>query len=140
MTENSMQNVNEKYMQFQMLEQELKQLHQKKDVVENQLAEFTSLAENLRQIESLKEGSNMHTPLGSGIFLKSELKDKSNVLVNIGSGIIIEKKIENAREMVKKQTQELNDVLKKIEQELAQKLEITSALHKELSELSKKDK
>jgi prefoldin alpha subunit len=140
MTKESLQGMNEKYMQFQFLEQELKQLQQKKQVIENQLVEFTNLGDNLREIKNFKEGSNMQTPIGSGIFLKSELKDKSNVLVNIGSNLVIERSIDEARETVKKQSEELKDIQEKIDKELAQKIEITSALHQEITELTKKNK
>ena len=127
-------------MQFQLLEQELKQLQQKKEIIENQLEEFITLGENLRQIKTLKEGSNMNTPIGSGIFLKSELKDNSNVLVNIGSSIVIERPVDEAREAVKKQSEDLKDMQGKIEKELTQKIEMTTALHREITEISQKNK
>ena len=62
-----------KYMEFQMLEQAINHLQQKKVTVEKQMVEFTSLKENLESILKTKVGSSMNTPIGSGIFLKSEL-------------------------------------------------------------------
>ena len=129
----------EKYMEFQMLEQSLAHLNQKKASIENQMNEFVSLQESLDSLKNSKDHSPMFSPLGSGVFIKSELKDSKNVLVNIGSNIAIERTVEDSKELVEKQMTELRGILIKLESEIGKGLEKGNALSAELAKLSQKD-
>jgi len=129
----------EKYMEFQMLEQSLAHLNQKKASIENQMNEFVSLQESLDSLKNSKDNSPMFSPLGSGVFIKSELKDSKNVLVNIGSNIAIERTVEDSKELVEKQMTELRGILIKLESEIGKGLEKGNALSAELAKLSQKD-
>lgn len=130
----------EKYMEFQMLEQSLAQLNQRKASMENQLNEFISLQESLDSLKDSKDNSPMFSPLGSGVFIKSELKDSNNVLVNIGSNIAIERSVEDSKELVEKQITELRGMLIKLESEIGKGLEKGNALSAELAKLSQSQK
>ena len=127
-----------KYMEFQMLEQAINHLQQKKVTVEKQMVEFTSLKENLESILKTKVGSSMNTPIGSGIFLKSELKDNTSVLVNIGSNVVIEKPIKESSELVDKQLVELNKILTQLDGEIEESYQKLNTLNNELAEFSTK--
>jgi len=129
----------EKHMEFQMLEQSLAHLNQKKASIENQMNEFVSLQESLDSLKNSKDNSPMFSPLGSGVFIKSELKDSKNVLVNIGSNIAIERTVEDSKELVEKQMTELRGILIKLESEIGKGLEKGNALSAELAKLSQKD-
>ncbi|MBT4576887.1 prefoldin subunit alpha [Candidatus Woesearchaeota archaeon] len=129
----------EKYMEFQMLEQSLAHLNQKKASIENQMNEFVSLQESLDSLKNSKDNSPMFSPLGSGVFIKSELKDSKNVLVNIGSNIAIERTVDDSKELVEKQMTELRGILIKLESEIGKGLEKGNALSAELAKLSQKD-
>ncbi|MBT6402632.1 prefoldin subunit alpha [Candidatus Woesearchaeota archaeon] len=122
-----------------MLEQSLAHLNQKKASIENQMNEFVSLQESLDSLKNSKDNSPMFSPLGSGVFIKSELKDSKNVLVNIGSNIAIERTVDDSKELVEKQMTELRGILIKLESEIGKGLEKGNALSAELAKLSQKD-
>ncbi len=131
--------VKEKYMEFQMLEQSLRQLEQKKSTVENQINDFISLNESLDGLKSSENNSPMFSPIGSGVFIKSEVKDTEDVLVNIGSNIAIERSIEESKKLVDFQISELNSMLVKINEEISKGLEKGSKLNAEIAKLSQKN-
>ncbi len=129
----------EKYAEFQMLEQSLAQLNQRKVAIENQMNEFISLQESLDSLKKSKKNSPMYSPLGSGVFIKSEIKDSQNVLVNIGSNIAIERSVEDSKELVENQMTELKGILIKLESEIGKGLKKGNELSTELAKLSQKD-
>tara|TARA_Y100000310_G_scaffold344870_1_gene460141 strand:- start:4999 stop:5448 length:450 start_codon:yes stop_codon:yes gene_type:complete len=128
----------EKYMELQMLEQSLNQLNQKKQTLENQMNEFEALKENLKDIKNSKKDSPMYSPLGSGVFIKSEIKDTDNVMVNVGSNVVIERTIEDSKGLVGEQIKELDKMLKQLEKEIKEGMKKSNKLGSELSELSQK--
>ncbi|MBT3865970.1 prefoldin subunit alpha [Candidatus Woesearchaeota archaeon] len=129
----------EKYMEFQMLEQSLAQLNQRKATIENQMNEFLALQESLDGLKKSENNSPMYSPLGSGVFIKSEVKDTKNVLVNIGSNIAIERSIEDSKKLIDKQMSELKDIISKLEKEISDGLQKGNELSAELASLSQKD-
>jgi prefoldin alpha subunit len=128
----------EKYLELQMLDQSLNQLNQKRQTLENQMNEFEALKESLKDIKNSKKDSPMHSPLGSGVFIKSEIKDTDNVLVNIGSNIVIERTIEDSTKLVEEQIKELDKMLKQLEKEMEEGVTKSNKLNSELAELSQK--
>ena len=128
----------EKYMEFQMLEQSINQLHQKKQNLENQMNEFEALKESLKDIKNSKKDSPMYSPLGSGVFIKSEIKDTENVMVNIGSNIIVERTIEESKNLIGEQIKELGKMLMTLEKEIEEGMVKSNKLNSELAEISQK--
>lgn len=129
----------EKYTEFQMLEQTLSHMNQRKSTIENQLNEFLSLQESLDNLKESDNNSPMYSPLGSGVFIKSEVKDTNNVLVNIGSNIAVERSVEDSKKLIDKQTSELRKILSRLEKEINDGLKKGNELNSELAKLSKKD-
>ncbi len=135
----SEEKLKEKYMEFQMLEQSLAQLNQRKATIENQINEFSALQESLDNLKNSENNSPMYSPLGSGVFIKSELKDTKNVLVNIGSNIAVERSIEESKKLVDKQMSELKEIISKLEKEINDGLKKGNELNTELAKLAPKD-
>ncbi len=122
-----------KYMEFQMIQQSMQQLQQRKQIIENQMTEFTTLIETLDGLKGAKKASPIFAPLGSGVFAKATLEENDNVLVNIGSGIAIERDIATSKELVKKQLVELQDLAKQLDAEVKEGIEKGTKLSAELS-------
>ncbi len=109
--------LNEKYFELQILEQQLKQVNQQLLGLDNQLLELQRIKDNLDDIASTKKDTEMLVALGGGVFSKAELKDSSKVLMNVGSNVVIEKDIASSKEVVDHQIGQLNEVIKQLEQE-----------------------
>lgn len=109
--------LNEKYFELQILEQQLKQVNQQLLGLDNQLLELQRIKDNLDDIANTKKDTEMLVALGGGVFSKAELKDSNKVLMNVGSNIVIEKDIASSKEVVDHQIGQVNEVVKQLEQE-----------------------
>ena len=61
-----------KYIEFQLFDQQLKQFQQQLQILRQQLNELSNLDEHLNEIDKVKEGSKIMAPLGAGVFVKAE--------------------------------------------------------------------
>ena len=71
----------EMYMEFQMLDQHIKQLQQQIQAVTQQLMEFEVTSMSLEDLQKVPSGKEIFVPLSSGIFTKATIKDTSELLV-----------------------------------------------------------
>ena len=107
-----------RYIEFQLLEQQFQQLQQQYNLIENRILELTRIEENLDDIKKVKENTDILVPVGGGIFLKSSIKDTKNVLINVGSNTITKKPLSEAKQILNNQVEELGTIKTQIEQEL----------------------
>ena len=110
----------QRYMELQLLDQQIKQTQQQLGLLEQQIAELAGLEENLDEIEKVKTDSEIFAPLGQGVFIKASIKDNKEVLMNVGPNIHVKKKIPEAIEVIKAQKEELQNITKQIENSLQQ--------------------
>ena len=69
-----------KYLELQILTQQINQLQQYLTTIESNVLELNSLKESINQISKTKKSSEILTPLGKEIFVKTELKENKKVL------------------------------------------------------------
>lgn len=97
----------EKYVEYKLLEEQNKQLQQQIHQVDSQIAELTSIMNSLAEFSMSKNGSEILVPLASGIFAYAELKDNAHVRVNVGSNVSVRKNIMETQELIQNQMKEL---------------------------------
>jgi prefoldin alpha subunit len=93
----------EKYMEYQMLEQMVNHLQEQMQKIEGQMVELISVKQSLDDLKKAKKGSEMMVPIANGIFVKGELKDNEDLIINVGGNIAVNKSIEDAKHMLEKQ-------------------------------------
>ena len=103
-----------KYMEQQILVNNLKQLEQQFVMMEQHLNDLKGLDESLDSLINTKE-NEMFSAVGNGVFVKTELKDKDSVLVNIGAGVVVKKKIKDAKNLVIRQIDEVHNLVIQIQ-------------------------
>ncbi len=103
-----------KYMEYQILINNLKQLEQQFVMMEQHLNDLRGLDESLDSLINTKE-NEMFSAVGNGVFIKTELKDKDSVLVNIGAGVVVKKKIRDAKNLVIRQVDEVQNLIIQIQ-------------------------
>ena len=135
----SEQEVKNKYIELQLLIQQIKPLQQQVVLVEQQIFDYNQIMENLNEISNLKEGEEIFTQLNPGIFIKTILKDTKDVIINIGADTVITKDIKNAKEFIEKQINELKKINKDLEDELKKLLVQNQDIQEELQNLIKKE-
>ncbi len=121
------------YMEFQQLRQQIKHGQQQVDSIEEQILSMESLMHNLEDLKSVAPETEMLSPISEGLFLKTALKDNKELIVNVGAGVAVPKSIDETKELIKsriEQGQKHRDAMmeelqsmvmlaKKAEQELA---------------------
>ncbi|MBS3074166.1 prefoldin subunit alpha [Candidatus Pacearchaeota archaeon] len=98
-------------MEIQILHQRGKQLEAQIEVIGRQVSEMYEIAASLKEIDK-NPGKEALLPVGKGIFLKSKIGNNKSLLLNIGSGVVIEKSIKEAKELVEKQAEKLEEMRK----------------------------
>ncbi|MBU0980995.1 MAG: prefoldin subunit alpha [Nanoarchaeota archaeon] len=99
--------VQEKYMEYQMVEQQLKQLQQQIQAIDSKLEEAAVLFNSLEEIKAAKPGSEVLVPMSNGIFVKGTLTDASTMLVNVGGGVVVDKTVQEVKDLIKTQIDEI---------------------------------
>ncbi|MEK6934468.1 MAG: prefoldin subunit alpha [Nanoarchaeota archaeon] len=86
----------QKFLEFQLLQQHLETIQQQIQLLNQQNLELTKLKDSLSDLENSKQGQKIFSQLGPGIFVKADLKQIDEVLFNIGSDILVNKSIKDA--------------------------------------------
>jgi prefoldin alpha subunit len=111
-------NVNEKYLELQILNQQIRQLQQQIVNLENQAMELEVLEDNLEEIKKVKEGTEILVSLGAGIFAKAQLKDNKKLIVNVGTNTMVKKDVDDAKKLVSDQIGQMKELIIDISNEL----------------------
>jgi prefoldin alpha subunit len=134
-------NANEKYLEMQILSQQIKQLQQQIMNLENQMVELEVLEDNLEELKKVKEGTEILVSMGAGIFAKAQLKDNKKVIVNVGTNTMVKKEIDDAKKLVTDQLDQMKQLIAEITGELekaAIRIQETQQEIQEMMELNKK--
>ena len=121
-----------KYMEFQMIQQQMQQLQQQIEKFDKQLSELNGVTTALEDFQKMKKGSDMLVPLASGIFAYGELKDIEHVRVNVGANVSVKKSIPDTIELVKQQIDEIEKYKVQMTENLMQMNQYIHALQHDL--------
>ena len=108
------QEIQQKYMELQMLTSQLKQAQQQIEMFTQQIAEMGKVKESLEEVSTAKVGTDILSPLGAGIFVKAKLESAEEVLMNVGSEIAVHKSFKEAIEMVNGQVAEMGHIVEEM--------------------------
>ena len=114
MAEEKEKKAQEMYMEFQMIDQHVKQLQKQLEMVTNQLIELASTNNSLEEFKKIEIGKEIFVPLSSGIFVKAGIKDTSELLVNIGANVAVKKDISSTKKLIHNQIEELEKIQKQM--------------------------
>lgn len=132
----------EKYLQIQLLDQQINQLQQQITAINQQIIESKTVEDSLDNLSKTKINTNLFSPLGLGIFVETQLKDNKTILMNVGSKVIVKKSILKAKDLLQKRINDLKKTLKHLEEQLIKNVQLITILDKEIeastSKLKKK--
>jgi prefoldin alpha subunit len=127
--------VQEKYIELQLIEQQMKQIQKQMQLVESQVGELTTAYNALEELRKTKPGTKILVPISNGIFAKAELKDSQDLIVNVGANVTVDKNVESAKGLVREQIDEMTAFHQKLMSDL-QKLGVKgSALETDLQKM-----
>ncbi|MBI1935642.1 prefoldin subunit alpha [Candidatus Woesearchaeota archaeon] len=135
MTEEKQKKAQDMYMEFQALDQHIKQLQSQLEMITRQLFELRSTASALEELKAVKEGKEIFVPLSSGIFAKAAIKDTSELLVNVGANVVVQQDIAYAKKLIMSQVEEVGKVQKQMIENLEKTANRAAHLEMELQKI-----
>lgn len=127
----------QKYMEFQLLEQELMQMEKQIMMVQQQIMELRALTQNLEEIKNVKPGTEIFSQLGAGIFVKSKVEDTKNILLSLGADTAVTKTSDEVKETIKKQIEQMESIFNRMQEEFQKGISRAQSLQEELQKSSK---
>jgi prefoldin alpha subunit len=99
--------IQQKYMQFQMIQQQLEEVNQHLGMLNEQSSELDISIEAVKQIAKTKLDNEFLASVANGIFIKGELKDNEKLIVNVGMNTTVEKTIPEVVVLLEEQKKEI---------------------------------
>jgi prefoldin alpha subunit len=130
--------IQQKYLQFKYLQQQLHQLQEYLETLQQQHQELETSISGISDLETVAPNTELLAPIANGIFVKGKLQDAKNVIVNVGANITVEKTIPEVIALLQQQVSELQEKIpmaQAVVRELAQQAKkIQEELEKEVKE------
>lgn len=125
-----------KYMQYQMMKQQMNMFAERKTAVDEQITELDGTIQALTKLEKVKKGEEIWSPLGSGSFVRSDIKDTEKVMIAIGAGIVTRETRARAIEILQSRLDEFSKAQASITGEMETLGEAIGKLETELEKLA----
>ena len=135
MPEDKQQKTQEMYMEFQALDQRIKQIQKHLEVLTTQIMEMSGTSSSLDEFDTIKKGKEIFVPLSSGIFAKAVLSGTSELLVNVGANTVVTKDVHSAKKLINAQIEEMKKLHKKMVEDLEKMAERAGQLEMELQKM-----
>jgi prefoldin alpha subunit len=124
----------QKYMQFQMIQQQLEELNKALESVQEQKAELEISLNAVKEIEKAHPNSDFLAPLANGVFIKGKISETQKLVVNVGSNVTVERTPEEVTKLLEKQQDEILQQSVEIQALLTELNSQMMGLYKELQE------
>ncbi len=111
MVEKEQQEVQQKYILLQMIENQMRQIEQDIREISNRNQDLSLLKNHLDTLKESQANVKLKAPIGAGIYVDAELKNSKDVFINIGAGVIVKKTIPEAKSIIDKQIGEMERAL-----------------------------
>lgn len=135
MTEEKEKKAQELYMEFQILDQHIKQMQKQLEMVTHQLIDLNATSNSLDEFNKINAGKEIFVPLSSGIFAKASVKDTSELLVNVGANVAVKKDAASTKKLIQNQMEEIKKIQKQMINELEKMTSHAAQLEMKLQEL-----
>lgn len=128
------QQMQEKYQQFQVLQQHIEQISEQVQLMNQHSAELDSSLDSIAELEKMAVGNEILTPITNGIFLKTSLQNNNTLLVNVGADTVVEKKVPDVLKLLQEQKTEMIQRIVEAEALLKQLSEQAMKIYQEVQE------
>ncbi len=128
----------QKYLELQMLDQQIKELQKNIETVDNHISELESASQSIEEIGEVKPGTEILVPVAGGVFARTELKDNRKFIVNVGAGTTVEKSIPDTTKMITEQITEISSTREQLLGRFQQQVSRAQQLQKEVEEMQNK--
>lgn len=126
--------VQEKFQQFQVLQQHIEQISEQVKLMNQHNLELDASLEAVKEVDAMLLGNEILTSLAKGIFLKTKVQDNTKLLVNVGEDTVVEKKAGEVAGLLSKQKEEMMLRIVEAESLLQQLSEQATKIYQEVEE------
>lgn len=133
-----MREIQQKYVQFKLIEERIEQTGKQLDLVEKQHKEIDNTLTALDRITHISANQQTLLPLAAGILVKGHITDTTELLVTVGNNITLPCSVPQARKLVEQQAKELTSYHEQLTKQLIRLSEMADQVHDELAALEKK--
>jgi len=134
-TADKRKDLQKRFVEYQMLEQQIKQYQQQLEKLEAQTLEVSNVEQCVSDITHAKMGDEVLVPVSGGIFFKATMKENKTFLVNVGSNVVVEKNTEDTLELIRQQGREIEKYKENTIVQLSKLVSDYQKLEKELKGL-----
>lgn len=110
----------DRYMQFQQLQQQLEQIAEFVERLRQQQLEIQTSIAALKELKETEIDTEILAPIANGIFLKAELKENARLIVNIGAEVAAEKTVPEVVRLLEEQKDRITENISEAESVLEQ--------------------
>ena len=128
-----MKETQQKYMELQLLDQQMKQLQQHLMETDAKTQQLEQIIKDLQDIQQVKEGTDILVPLAGGIFVKGNIGATDKLLVNVGSNVNVEKDVPAIVDIIKHQIKQMHDVQQTLQSQFTAFSEQFAKLQQDIS-------
>ena len=132
------QEMQEKILLYQVLKGNLEQLVQQSSLLEKRFMELEVTKQTIRDLDKLKEGSEILVPLGSGCYSEGKVTVSKKILIDIGAGVTVFKDPKEIQEDLGSKTKELEDASKGLQEEMNKNVAKMNEFSPEIQKLIQK--
>lgn len=134
----SKEKLQEKYVLYQLLNQNLQSLKQQFDLIQQQFIEVKSTVMSIDDLRKTGEKNEIFLPLGSGCYGKGKLTDKNDIMVNVGAGIFVNKKSVEAKLFLDERVKEIEKASGEIHEQMERIVRQMNELGLQIQEMAQK--
>ena len=124
-----------KYMEFQLLGQQIQRFREQLQQLDQQLVELDNVKDSLEELKAVKQDTELFVPMSGGIFMRAKAGDASMVVLNVGANVAVEKTIPEAQQLISDQMEQAGKLREQMMGNLNQLLESAKKLQAELEKL-----
>ena len=107
-------------VEIRFLEQTVEAIHSRINTVNAIITDLTYASMTLEGLEKENENAELLIPIGGNSYIKAKLESSDKIIVGMGAGISVEKTLQEAKEIIKKRLESLENTRASLQQQLAQ--------------------
>ncbi len=130
----------ELYIRYEEVKNSLNSLLAERNVLDNELTELNLTLNVLDEFKNLKKGSEILSPIGSGIFVKSSVVDNEELIVNVGAKVLKNMELKEAKDFIDRRIKSVEKVMKEMDQKIAELAQSLQIIEQKLQEVYKTGK
>jgi prefoldin alpha subunit len=107
-------------VELRFLEQTAESVQSRINMINAVITDLTYANMTLEGLEQEKENSELLVPIGGNSYIKARLENPDKIIVGMGAGVSVEKTLQEAKEIVKKRSDDLEKTRVSLQQQFAQ--------------------